>query len=58
MSIDIDVVSTNLLEKQEFSDRVCETCLIDKQHRTSSKKSHIKIIKVNELMHINLTDDD
>ena len=58
MSIDIDVVSANLLEKQESSNRICKTCLIDKQHRTSSKRSHIKIIKIDELMHIDLVDDD
>ena len=58
MSININVVSANLFEKQEFSDRVCEICFIDKQHRTSSRRSHIKIIKIDELMHINLVDDD
>ncbi len=58
MSIDIDVNSTNSLENKKFSEMICEICVIDKQHRTSSRKSHIRVIKVNELVHTNLVDDD
>ncbi len=58
MSIDIDVNSTDSLKNEEFSESTCEICVIDKQNRTSSQKSHIRIIKVNELVHLNLVDDD
>ncbi len=58
MSIDIDVNSTNSLENKKFSEMICEICVIDKQHRMSSQKSHIKVIKVDELVHTNLVDDD
>jgi hypothetical protein len=36
MSINIDVNSINSLENEEFSESICETCVIDKQHRISS----------------------
>ncbi len=58
MSINIDVNSTNSLENKKFSEMICEICVIDKQHRTSSWKSHIRVIKVDELVHTNLVDDD
>ncbi len=58
MSINIDVNSTNSLENKKFSEMICEICVIDKQHRTSSQKPHIRVIKVNELVHMNLVDDD
>ncbi len=58
MSIDIDVNLTNSLENKKFSEMICEICVIDKQHKTSSRKSHIRIIKVDELVHTNLVDDD
>ena len=58
MSIDIDVNSTNSLENKKFSEMICKICVIDKQHRTSSWKSHIRVIKVDELVHTNLVDDD
>ncbi len=57
MSIEIEMNSVNRLEKQEFSESICETCVINKQHRTSSRKSHIRVIKINELVHINLVED-
>ncbi len=46
MSIDIDVNSTDSLKNEEFSESICEICVIDKQNRTSSQKPHIKVIKV------------
>ncbi len=58
MNIDIDVNSTNSLENKKFSEIICEICVIDKQHKTSSWKSHIRVIKVDELVHMNLVDDD
>ncbi len=58
MSIDIDVNLTNSLENKKSSEMICEICVIDKQHRTSSQKSHIRVIKVDELVHMNLVDDD
>jgi hypothetical protein len=58
MSINIDVNSTNRLENKKFSEMICEIYVIDKQHRTSSRKPHIKVIKVDELVHMNLVDDD
>jgi len=58
MSIDIDVNSTDSLKNEEFTESICEICVIDKQNRTSSQKSHIRIIKVNELVHLNLVDDN
>ncbi len=58
LSIDINVNSANSLEGEEFSESICETCVIDKQNRVSSRKSHIKVIKVNELVHTNLINDD
>jgi len=36
MSIDIDVNSINSLEEEEFLESICETCVLDKQHRASS----------------------
>jgi len=58
MSIDIDVNSTDSLKNEEFSESICETCVIGKQNRTSSQKPHIRIIKVDELVHSNLVNDD
>jgi uncharacterized protein YdcH (DUF465 family) len=58
ISIDINVNSANSLEDEEFSESICETCVIDKQNRVSSRKSHIRVIKVNELVHTNLINDD
>jgi len=58
MSIDIDVNLTNSLENKKFSEMICEICVIDKQHRTSSRKPHIRVIKVDELVHTNLVDDN
>ena len=58
ISIDIDVNSTDSLENEEFSESICEICVIDKQNRTSSRKSHIRVIKADELVHTNLVDDD
>ncbi len=57
MSIDINVNSANSLEDEEFSEFICETCVIDKQNRVSSRKSYIRVIKVDELVHTNLVDD-
>ncbi len=58
MSINIDVNSINSLKNEEFSESICEICVIDKQNRTSSQKSHIRVIKVNELIHSNLINND
>ena len=58
MSIDINVNFANSLEGEEFSELICETCVIDKQNRVSSRKPHIRVIKVDELVHTNLVDDD
>ena len=58
MSIDINVNSANRREGEEFSELICEICVIDKQNRTSSQKPHIRVIKVDELVHSNLVDDD
>jgi len=58
MSININVNSANSLEDEEFSESICETCVIDKQNQVSSRKSHIRVIKVDELVHMNLVDDD
>ncbi len=57
MSIDIDVNFANSLEGEEFSESICETCVIDKQNWVSSRKSHIRVIKVDELVYTNLVDD-
>ncbi len=57
MSININVNSANSLEGEEFSELICETCVIDKQNRVSSRKSHIRVIKVDELVHTNLVDN-
>ncbi len=58
MSIDINVNSINSLEEREFSESICETCVLDKQHWASSQRSHIRVIKIDELIHLNLVDDD
>ncbi len=58
MSIDINVNSANSLKDEEFSESICETCVIDKQNWVSSRKSHIRVIKVDELVYTNLIDDD
>ncbi len=58
MSINIDVNLTNSLKNKEFSELICETCVINKQNRTSSWKSYIRVIKVNELIYLNLINDD
>ncbi len=57
MSIDIDVNSINSLEGKEFSESICETCVLDKQHRASSRRSHTRVIRIDELIHSNLVDD-
>ncbi len=57
ISIDIDVNSANSLEDEESSESICEACVIDKQNRASSRKPHIRVIKVGELVHTNLVDD-
>jgi len=57
MSIGIDVNSTDSLENEESSESICEACVIGKQNRTSSRKPHIRVIKVGELVHLNLVDD-
>ncbi len=58
MSININVNSTDSLKNEEFSESICEICVINKQNRTLSRKSHIRIIKVNELVHSNLVNND
>ncbi len=58
ISININVNSANSLESEEFSELICEICVINKQNKTLSWKSHIKIIKVNKLIHINLVNND
>ncbi len=58
MSIDINVNSANSLEDEEFLELICETCVIDKQNWVLSRKSHIRVIKVDELVHMNLINDD
>jgi len=58
ISIDINVNFANSLEDEEFSESICETYVIDKQNRASSRKPHIRVIKVDELVHTNLVDDD
>ncbi len=58
MSINIDVNSINSLKNEEFSESICEICVIDKQNKTSSQKSHIRVIKVDELIHSNLINND
>jgi hypothetical protein len=58
MSIGIDVNSINSLENEKFPESICETCVTGKQHRTSSRKPHIRVIKIDELVHTNLVDDD
>ena len=58
MSIDIDVNLINSLEEREFSELICETCVLDKQHRASSWRSHTRVIKIDELIHLNLVDND
>jgi len=58
MSIDINVNLTDSLKNEEFSESICKICVIDKQNRTSSRKPHIRVIKVDELVHSNLVNDD
>ncbi len=58
MSIDINVNSANSLKDEEFSESICETYVINKQNWVSSQKSHIKVIKVDELVYMNLINDD
>ena len=58
MSIDINVNSINSLEEEEFSESICETYVLDKQHWASSRRSHTRVIRIDELIHLNLVDDD
>jgi len=58
MSININVNSANSLKDEEFSESIYETCVIDKQNRVSSRKSYIRVIKVDELVYMNLVDND
>ncbi len=58
MSIDINVNSINSLEEKEFSESICETYVLDKQHWASSRRSHTRVIRIDELIHLNLVDDD
>ncbi len=57
MSIDINVNSINSLEEREFSELICETCVLNKQHWASSRRYHTRVIRINELIHLNLVDD-
>ncbi len=54
MSTGIDVDSADSLENEESPESVCEACAIGKQNRTSSRKPHIRVTKVGELVHSNL----
>ncbi len=58
MSINIDVNSINSLEEKEFSESICETCVLDKQHRAFSWRFHTRVIRIDELIYLNLIDDD
>ncbi len=58
MSINIDVNLTNSLENKKSSEMICEICVINKQHKMLSWKSHIKVIKVNKLVYMNFINDD
>ena len=58
MSTDINSALADSLEIREFSEQVCESCIIDKQHRTSSRIPHTRVIKIDELVHIDLADGD
>ncbi len=57
MNIDIDVNLINSLEEEEFSESICETCVLNKQHWASSRRFHTTVIRINELIHLNLVDD-
>jgi transposase InsO family protein len=57
MSIGIDVNSANSLENEESSESICETCVTGKQHRTPSRKPHIRATKIGELVHTDLVGD-
>lgn len=58
ISINIDVNSINSLKEIKFSELICETCVLNKQHWASSQRFHIRVIKINELIHLNLVNDD
>jgi len=58
MNINIDVNSMNILKNKKFSESICETCVINKQHRILSQESHIKVIKISKLVYTDLIDDD
>lgn len=58
MNIDIDVNSINSLEKKEFSESICETCVLNKQHQASSWRFHTRVIRIDELIHSNFVNDD
>ncbi len=51
MNININVKSINSLEEKEFSESICEICVLDKQHWASSRRSYTRIIRINELIH-------
>ncbi len=58
MSIDIDVNSINSLKEKEFSESICKTYVLNKQHWASSRRFHTRVIRINELIHLNLVNDD
>jgi len=58
MSIDINVNLINSLEEEEFSESICETCVLNKQHWASSWRFHTRVIRIDELIHLNLINDD
>ena len=58
MNININVNVANSLKEKESSESICEVCVINKQNQFSSWIFYIKVIKVNELVHMNLINDD
>ncbi len=58
MNIDINVNVANSLKEEESSESICKICIINKQNWSSSWIFYIRVIKVNELVHMNLVDDD
>ncbi len=57
MNININVNSINSLEEEEFSESRCKTCVLNKQHWASSWRFYTKVIKIDELIHLNLVND-
>ena len=58
MSTDINFKIANALKKLKFSQRICESCVINKSHKIRNRIAHVKATEKDELVHKDRVDDD